>query len=281
MPPAAFVPRFDLVVLVMLENTRYDDVAGNPVMPYFNSLADRYGLATQYFANTHPSIGNYFMLTTGQIITNDNGFPGPVTDDNLARRMIAAGVSWRAYLQGLPSAGYVGGDAYPYVKRHNPFAYFSDVLDSAEQRNNLVPLDQFPQDLAMGSLPRFVYVLPDQHNNGHDCPAGMATCTLNDKLAAVDDFLRTTLDPLLASPAFQRSLVIVNWDESAASDIEHGGGRIAVLLAGPRVRPGHRSVAFYQHQSGLRLMLEAMNIASFPGASAGAPGMAEFFTQQP
>lgn len=280
-PGVAAVPQFNLVVVVMLENTRYSDVVGSPVMPYFNSLADRYGLATQYFANTHPSIGNYFMLTSGQIITNDNNFPGPVIDDNLVRRMNEAGVPWRAYLQGLPSTGYVGGSVYPYVKHHNPFAYFSDVLDRAEQRNRLVPLDRYPQDLAAGALPRFVYLLPDQQNNGHDCPAGMTTCTLNDKLAAVDDFLRATLDPLLASAAFQRSLVIVNWDESDRADIEHGGGRIPVLLVSPRVRPGHRSVTFYQHQSGLRLMLEAMGIASFPGASSGAPGMAEFFTQQP
>jgi len=25
-------------------------------------------LSTQYYANTHPSIGDYFMLTTGQIL---------------------------------------------------------------------------------------------------------------------------------------------------------------------------------------------------------------------
>jgi len=42
-------------------------VIGKPSMPYLNSLANTYGLATQYYANTHPSNGNYFMLTTGQI----------------------------------------------------------------------------------------------------------------------------------------------------------------------------------------------------------------------
>jgi len=45
-------------------------------MPYLNSLASQYDLATQYFANTHPSIGDYFMLTTGQLVTNDDGFAG-------------------------------------------------------------------------------------------------------------------------------------------------------------------------------------------------------------
>ena len=37
-------------------------------MPYLNGLINDYSVAQGYFANTHPSIGNYFMLTTGQII---------------------------------------------------------------------------------------------------------------------------------------------------------------------------------------------------------------------
>src|SRR5437660_3080429 len=99
-------------------------------MPYLNSLASKYGLATQYFANTHPSIGNYFMLTTGQIITNDDGFSGTVSADNMVRHFLSAGKTWKSYAESLPSVGYSGGDAYPYVKRHNPFSYFTDVVSS-------------------------------------------------------------------------------------------------------------------------------------------------------
>ena len=53
----------------MEENHSYSSVIGNAAMPYLNRLASQYGLATQYYANTHPSIGNYFMLTTGQMVT--------------------------------------------------------------------------------------------------------------------------------------------------------------------------------------------------------------------
>ncbi len=58
----------------MLENADYNEVIGAGSMPYLNSLAQKYALATNYYANTHPSIGNYFMLTTGQILTNDDAF---------------------------------------------------------------------------------------------------------------------------------------------------------------------------------------------------------------
>ena len=68
-----------------------------------NSLASQYGLATQYFANTHPSIGNYFMLTTGQLVTNDDGFTRTVGVDNIVRDLIAAGKTWKSYAESIPT----------------------------------------------------------------------------------------------------------------------------------------------------------------------------------
>ena len=99
------------VAVVVLENTNYSAVIGSPSMPYLNGLASQYGLATNYFANTHPSIGNYFMLTTGQLITNDDGFSGVVSADNLARELNNLGKTWKAYAEGIPQPGYLGGDA--------------------------------------------------------------------------------------------------------------------------------------------------------------------------
>ena len=60
------VPAASHVFLVVLENHGFSQVIGSPSMPYLNSLASQGALAANYFANTHPSIGNYFMLTTGQ-----------------------------------------------------------------------------------------------------------------------------------------------------------------------------------------------------------------------
>jgi phospholipase C len=50
------VPAFGHVFLLMEENHSYSSVIGSSSsMPYLNSLAAQYGLATHYFANTHPS----------------------------------------------------------------------------------------------------------------------------------------------------------------------------------------------------------------------------------
>ena len=107
-PSSGSVPQFGHVVMVVEENHSYSEVIGNSAMPYLNSLASQYGLATQYFANTHPSIGNYFMLTTGQLVTNDDGFTGTVGVDNIVRDLIAAGKTWKSYAESIPSTGYIG-----------------------------------------------------------------------------------------------------------------------------------------------------------------------------
>src|SRR3954468_6450148 len=152
---SAQVPRSNHVVLVIEENHSFESVIGSSSMPYLNSLASQYGLAVRYYADVHPSIGNYFMMTTGQTVTTSDGWPGTVTANNLARQLINANKRWRVYAQSLPSTGYVGGDRYPYVKHHNPFAYFSDVKNSAKERYNIVPSSDFVDDLHRDDLQNF------------------------------------------------------------------------------------------------------------------------------
>src|SRR5512142_802306 len=101
----AAVPQAGHVVVVMEENHSYSSVIGCSCMPYLNSLANKYGLATKYYANTHPSIGNYFMLTTGQTITNNDSYNTTVTADNLVRHLMTAGKTWKSYAESLPYAG--------------------------------------------------------------------------------------------------------------------------------------------------------------------------------
>src|SRR5437868_3454945 len=75
---------FNHVAVVVLENQNFSSIVGSPNMPFLNGLANSNSVARQYFANTHPSIGNYFMMTTGQTITNDNAFSGAISEDNIA-----------------------------------------------------------------------------------------------------------------------------------------------------------------------------------------------------
>ncbi|MGE5205685.1 MAG: alkaline phosphatase family protein [Chlamydiota bacterium] len=277
-PAPAAMPQFGQVVLVVEENHSYSSVIGNSAMPYLNSLAQRYGLATNYYANVHPSIGNYFMLTTGQIITTDDSSTGTVDADNLVRELLAAGKTWKAYAESLPSAGYTGGDVYPYLERHNPFSYFSDVRNSSKQLQNLVPFTQFAADLAKGQLPTFSYIVPNAEHDAHDCPDGTSNCPDSARLSAADGWLHSNIAPLLASSGFQKDgLLVVVFDESLDIDTAHGGGHVPMLVISPKAKPGYQSTTVYQHQSTLRLLIEASGATAFPGASGSAPDMSEFF----
>ena len=248
------------------ENHSYADVIGSSSMPYFNSLAARYGWAAQYFADAHPSIPNYLVLTTGATETFDDNFSGTISDDNVVRELVKAGKSWKAYAESLPSPGYLGGDSGTYLRHHNPFTYLSDIQSDTNQAANIVPFTQFATDLANSALPQYSFVVPNTMDDAHD-----------GTLAQADAWLQTNIAPLLTSSAFQKGLLIITFDEGDQSDLDHGGGHVATLIISPQAKTAFQSQTEYQHQSTLRLMLVGLGVNSFPGLGATAPDMTEFF----
>jgi phosphatidylinositol-3-phosphatase len=277
-PPQRAVPQFGHIVLVVEENHSYSSVIGSSAMPYLNSLARRYGLATNYYANLHQSIGNYFMLTAGQIITADDSFNGTVDADNLARELVSAGKTWKSYAESLPSVGYAGGDVYPYLEHHNPFSYFSDVRNSSAQLQNLVPFTQFAADLSGNHLPTFSFIAPNAEHDAHDCPGGGLLCDDSARLSTADSWLQANIGPLLASSTFQKDgLLVILFDESFDTDLANGGGHVPMLVISPRAKAGYQSTTFFQHQNTLRLLIEATGARGFPGVSGDATDMGEFF----
>ena len=262
------------VFIVMEENHGWNSVVGNPQMPYLNSLMNNNSVAVGYFANTHPSIGNYFMLTTGQIITNDDGYLGTVTADNVVRDLIAAGKSWKEYSESIPYQGYYGGNSGLYVARHNPCSYFSDVRNDQNQQQNLVPFTQLATDIANHTLPNYGFIVPNLNDDAH-----------NGTLQQADQWLQANIDPLLQSPDFNTpggGLLIITFDEAETSDSQYGGGHVIWVAVGPDVRqhyPPAKSefpAQLYQHPSTLRFMMQLLGLTSYPGAAATAPDMTEF-----
>ncbi len=267
-PVPAGQPTFSHVVVVVEENHSFSDVIGNSEMPYFNSLASKYGLAAQYYANAHPSLPNYLVLTTGQTETFDDNFTGTISDDNVARELVKAGKTWKAYIESLPSAGYLGNDSGNYLRHHNPFAYLSDVQNDSSQAANIVPFTQFSTDLGNNSLPQYAFIVPDIMDDAHD-----------GTLAQADSWLQSNIAPLLADSGFQNSgLLIITFDEGDISDSAHGGGHVATLVIGSQLKSGYQSQTFFQHESTLRLVLEASGVDTFPGMAATAADMTNFFS---
>jgi phospholipase C len=185
-------------------------VIGNSQMPYLNSLATKYENTTSWEALGHPSLPNYLALISGSTQgetedATDVSFSG----QTLGSQLTAAGVTWRAYMEGMPEAAYEGATLGEYAKKHNPFAYFPSTNGP-----NVVPGSQYGTDLAAGTLPDFVWYTPDLVNDGHE-----------HSNTAVDASLRSLLTPLLASAWYREGgTVIITWDE------DEGERRIPVVV---------------------------------------------------
>ena len=248
------------VVMVMEENQSYSTVVGNTTdWPNLNNLITHGALATNYYANSHPSIGNYFMLTTGQLLTTDDSSTTVWTVDNIARRMLASGVTFRIYAEGI-TQGYVGGDTGLYLIRHNPFAMLSDVANNAQVASETIwPFTQFAADLAAGTLPEFSFIVPNIDDDAHNGTPQQA-----------DTWLQTNVvTPLSGSSAFASAgdgILIVDFDEALDSDTTNGGGRVAAVFWGPTVKSGYTqtSSTVYQHQSMLLTVMQALQLPDPP-----------------
>lgn len=298
-PSRAQVPRFEHVFIVVEENQDFSCVIGNSTMSFLNGLAANYAVATSYYANGHPSISNYFVLTTGQAIykgSSGDFRTDPVNVDNVVRELKHSGKSWRAYVEGVPGPGYMGGniDSTGYVKRHNPLAYFAKDI-SPEERANLAPFPQFSEDLAQNRLANYTFFVPNLYDDGHSIEGingadqGLARCGEATALKHADDWLKNSMIPLLASKVFQDTgLLVITYDEASLDDQSDGaghwgGGRVATILVSSKVKPAYRSIVLFHHEATLRVMLEALGLDKhhWPAGAKNAPSMAEFFLGSP
>ncbi|MGH9523305.1 MAG: alkaline phosphatase family protein [Terriglobales bacterium] len=302
---SARVPQFQHVFVLVEENETYDKVIGNTAdMPYLNSLANNYGLATNYFADTHPSINNYFYLTSGRKGTGflfygvaADLYPFDVDVPNIASILTKYGRTWKSYAESLPHAGYIGGNKKGYAKRHDPFAYYESVRDNKDQRKNIVPFKQLQKDIKDDKLPDFGFIVPNIYDDAHNDPpggeTGIAPCGDHPAMQQADKWLKENIGPLIDSPPFANSLLIITFDEACATGPDgdwrfspqdkrrDGGGHVATILISPRIKPGTRSNELYHHESVLRTALEVLGIDEFPGRAAHARSMSEFFTATP
>ena len=265
---AAQIPSSSHVFVVMEQNHSNSSVIGNSAMPYLNSLASQYGPAVNYYGKTDSSIGNYFMVMTGQPITNDDNYMSTIGADNnnnMVRHLLSAAKTWKSYAEGLPSVGYTGGNIGGYVRAHNPFSYFSDVVNSSVQKQNLVPITELSADLQNGNLPNLSFIIPDIYDDGE-----------NGNLEQVDSWLKSHMAPLISSAAFkQDGILFIVFDESDASDKTSGGGHVLVVVVSPRAQGGYSDSTIYQPWSMLKDILTELGVSTYPGAAASAPSMAD------
>jgi hypothetical protein len=256
---APIVP--DRIFIIVMENHSFDDIiaATNPngthiLAPFLTSLAETDRLATLAFGVTHPSLGNYLSLLSGNSfgVHNDNGScyaQPPVhpcygfNKTNLIDSLEAAGISWDSYNQSMPNDGFLG-QQYPnkgdglYRQKHDPFVYFKDIATNAMRLKHVKTFKDLTQTINNGMLPRFSFIVPDECHDMHGsvpyCPGP------NGLIQAGDKEVQQLVSAIIGSGSFtRRSLMFVLFDEGNSNEgccdsppVIGGGHMPMIVVAG-------------------------------------------------
>ena len=199
---AAQMPRYAHILVIVAENKGYELVIGPAaVAPNINRLARQYGLASQFFAEVHPSEGNYVAMLAGDTfgIHDDDAFyckpqmrdtwcsksqrtdyvDHTLTVRSLMDQLEARGLTWKAYMESLPGPGSLavrwptadkpvaGVPQQLYAAKHNGFVNFRSVQHDPARAAKIVDFEALYRDLASGQLPSFAHIVPNQCDDMH------------------------------------------------------------------------------------------------------------------
>jgi phospholipase C len=253
---AATVAPYDHIFVLMEENHEYDQIIGNTNAPNINSWAKTYGLATNYFAVTHPSAPNYVALTGGSYfgIQDDNDWQTHKLNDPSITSQIDAvkTLSWKSYFQTMPKKGFTG-DCYPssclYASKHNGPIYFDSVNESKKELKKETPITQLTTDLATGKLPSWAFIVPDIC---HDMHGGVGDCTNStdaELVAAGDTYAAGIYQQITTAPFWTQgnNMLVVVWDEGSTNN--GGGGQVAAIIITNNGVRGVQDNTQYSHYS--------------------------------
>jgi phosphatidylinositol-3-phosphatase len=283
-PPA----RYDHVLWITFENQSAKHVIGGGPMPFLNRLARRCGLATNFFAEAHPSLPNYIAMTSGgtQGVTGDSS--GPLGADSIYAQVRRSGRRWRHYAFGMPSncdpRDSPSSDRAIYTAHHAPPVFYRSIAadcarwdvgvgDPAkvEDRND-VRSGPLARALDTNTLPAFATIEPT--DDGGDSKAGGEVDPVKG-----DAFLARWIPRITASRAYRsgRTAILITWDEPDDFGTNPPRDTIATIVVAPTVPRGDRVATRFDHYSMLRTTEEMLGLRPFLGAAANARSMRRGF----
>src|SRR5438093_9391421 len=279
--PASTGTNFDYLVIILMENHNLCAILTScgGSATYMSNLADAWGLAREdRYCNVNPSLPNYLCLTGGSDFgcscydggPNSNGCTSAAwAAPNIVDRLVDAGLTWKAYMEDMPSNCY-GSDSGDYAVRHNPFVYYSDIANNATRCSQVVPAGSSDSALindlgSTSTASNYMWLTPNKCNDIHSCP-----------IETGDAYLADLVQRILSSPVFttQRAALYITFDEGY-------GQPVYTVWAGRVVKPTYTSSVAYNHFSLLATIESNWNLPNLTANDAGAAAMTEFFTSNP
>lgn len=256
-------------------------------LPYYYELAFQFATSDRWFSpvmsNTPPNRRYMFYATSfGYTFARADTNPPPPSGPSIFDRLSAAGVSWRYYMidppsgrstsMYFPSPGPLQSDNYTDISQ-----YFTDL-----QNESTTPAVMFIESGSQRGL--------DEHPNAN-IQSGAA-------------YVKTLVDALMNSPAWDSSVFILSYDEGGGQydhvspvpmpqpdgiapldlgpddipgDFDQSGFRVPVTVVSPWVKPHFVSHTARDYTSILKLIETRFGLAPLTMRDAGADDMTEFF----
>jgi hypothetical protein len=293
-------------IIVVVEENRSEPIVRKKSMPFLRDLTNQCGLATNAHNLTHPSLGNYIGLLSGQVqgkAWSKDVLPAgsPQPHDNLFHQLDDAGMSWGVYAQSMPSNCYQVNSGTYYV-RHTGAPYFDNINGRGGSADNSCLANDVPlgdPEAGPGNhlynalygvdgaeLPAFSLVAPDVC---HDLHGQRDTCSGTSLYGSADQFLQTWVPLITSSPDYLAGsvAVLIMWDEGRGPDeapaepcwAETIGGKepggklscwVATVVVSPGTAPGARSAVAYNHYDMLVAFETLLGLPVLPNAPASS-----------
>ncbi|MGH8093679.1 MAG: alkaline phosphatase family protein [Chthoniobacterales bacterium] len=263
------------VFIILMENENWSSIKGSASAPYINNtLLPMASYAEQYYnpPGNHPSLPNYLWLEAGTNfgILNDN--PPSANHQSTANHFVTylknAGISWKTYQENITGTTCPTTDSPPYYVKHNPFAYFDDIVNNY-CLSAMRPYTELAGDLSNQTVSHYNFITPNICDDMHDSCA-----PTNNPIKQGDTWLSQNVPMIMQSAAYQNNgLLIISWDEAVTGD-----GPIGLIVLSPLAKGGgyHNSLG-YTHSSTLRTFQKIFGVTPFLGGAATGLDLSDLF----
>ncbi len=268
---------FNYIVVIMMENQGNTDIISSA--SYMTQLANNYSYAEGYSAVDHPDLPNYLALLGGSTF-RCSGYDGDPNSNsctssawnspNLVDRIEGTGLTWKAYMENMPSNCY-GSDSGNYAVRHDPFVYFSDIVNNQARCARVVPAGSSDSALindlgSTSTASNFIWLTPNLCHDMQDC-----------SVSTGDSYLSQLVPRIFGSNIFktQKAAIFITFDEGNG---DYPADYLYTVWAGSVVKKNYVSSTSYTHYSLLKTIEQAWGLQPLTSTDTGAAGMSEFLT---
>ena len=253
---AQTIPRYDHVVVVMMENQNYSTIVGNSAQaPFINSLVVGGASFSDAHGEWHPSLPNYYALLSGstQGLTNSTPpAPGSINAANLPNQLISNSLSFADYsdeavpaawlrFANLPGTATAPNAVDKWLKCPAPVAGQGCGFPST--------------DAGYAALPTVTFVHGNEYESMHD-----------NNILGGDTWLKNTVGGYAQWALTHNSLLIVTFDEDEFTS----ANRIPTVFYGAGVYRGSYSQTI-NHYNMLRTLQDMYGLTPLANAASATP----------